>query len=83
MNLDKSPQDYHAHQLPQFDDHHQSQEGDLLSTPNRLPISSGMDWIKQAWVIFKARPSLWIGTTLIYLVAMMALSFVPIQQPYQ
>lgn len=49
----------------------------LLSQPRACDAGAGMRWISQAWTLFKARPGLWVGMGLVWLVAIMLLSLIP------
>lgn len=79
MNLEKPPHDYNPYQTPEavlYESSHQ--EGELLDEPINLPAGSGLDWLKHAWAIFMARPLLWVGFTLCYIVVMIVLSWIPL-----
>lgn len=39
---------------------------------------SCFDWLRQGWTMFLANPGIWIGTTVLLLVMLMAISIVPI-----
>ena len=43
----------------------------LLPEPRQLPASAGIDWIQQAWLIFKQRPGIWMAM----LLTILAISF--------
>lgn len=79
MNLEKPTPDYNPYQTPEtalYDNN--TEVGELLDEPNSLPASSGMDWLKDAWAIFMARPLLWVGFTIFYFLALIVLSLIPI-----
>ena len=52
--------------------------GELLDEPNRLPVGSGLTWITQGWELFMMRPSVWIISSVIYIVVAMGVSFIPV-----
>lgn len=79
MNLENHTPDYNPYQTPEtalYND--AAQVGELLDESNSLPASSSIDWLKDAWAIFMARPLLWVGFTIFYFVAVIVLSFIPI-----
>lgn len=79
MNLEKPPHDYNPYQTPESVLYEASDiQGELLDEPNRLPAGSGLDWLKEAWAIFMARPLLWVGFTIFYFLALIVLSLIPI-----
>ena len=49
----------------------------LLTSPRKLPASAGIDWIKQAWVLFRQRPLTWIGMRLTIMGRRVRLAVVP------
>lgn len=79
MTVNKSPHDYNPYQAPETIVYESNDEiGELLDTPVSLPAGSGLDWLKHAWSIFMARPLLWIGFTICYVVILSVLSLIPI-----
>lgn len=79
MNLEKPPHDYNPYQAPEATLYEANQgEGELLDEPVSLPAGSGVDWLKHAWAIFMARPLLWVGFAICYLVGFLVLSLIPI-----
>lgn len=75
-NTPKTP--YNPYQAPvSTPETYQADEAQLLTEPNRLPASHGVLWIKQAWQIFMARPLLWLGIAVFYVIVMIGFSFLP------
>lgn len=78
-NLEKKTmenQNFNPYQAPtsSLEMDNESDEWELLDEPNSLSIGSGMAWISEAWQVFKARPLLWIGLTLLYFAVIFGLS---------
>lgn len=69
-------QNFNPYQAPtsSLEMDNESDEWELLDEPNSLSIGSGMAWISEAWQVFKARPLLWIGLTLLYFAVIFGLS---------
>ena len=43
-----------------------------------VPAGHGVDWWRSAWQLFIAAPGVWLVITILYVVIMMALSFIPL-----
>jgi uncharacterized membrane protein len=43
-----------------------------------VDIGACFDWLRQGWAMFLVNPGIWIGTTVLLLVIMMAISIVPL-----
>lgn len=79
MNLEKPPHDYNPYQTPESVLYEASDmQGELLDEPNRLPAGSGLDWLKEAWAIFMARPLLWVGFGLFYVALSFIMGLIPV-----
>lgn len=50
----------------------------LLDEPDKRPASAGWDWFRNAWVIFKDAPMLWIGMVIVYWIIYAVGSNIPI-----
>ncbi|MCU7960109.1 MAG: hypothetical protein KZQ58_08945 [gamma proteobacterium symbiont of Bathyaustriella thionipta] len=46
--------------------------------PRKLPAARGVDWIKDAYVLFKANMGLWIGMILVFMIISIVLSMIPL-----
>ncbi len=49
----------------------------LLAEPRACEAGAGARWLSQAWTLFKAQPGLWLGMSVVFLVVMMVLNFIP------
>ena len=49
-----------------------------MMEPQRLPGRRGWDWIKQGYALFAKAPLLWIVLLFIWIIAMLAISLVPV-----
>lgn len=79
------PQDNHAanpYRTPEavlIDDTQKSEsDGELRSEPAKQPAGTGAQWLGDAWNLFKDAPGVWIGMTIVFVLILMVLSFVPL-----
>lgn len=51
--------------------------GHLLPTHNKLPAGQGIEWLKQAWELFKKDFIIWLVLMVVWLIAIFIVSFIP------
>lgn len=51
--------------------------GNLRSEPAQLPAGAGMQWVTDAWNLFKNAPGVWIGMTIVFFIILVVLSALP------
>ncbi len=49
----------------------------LLPTHNKLPAGDGIEWLKQAWELFKKDFIIWFVLLVLWLIAIFVVSFIP------
>lgn len=50
----------------------------LLAQPRRCEAGAGATWFGQAWTLFKAEPGLWLGMSVVFLILVGVLNFIPV-----
>jgi hypothetical protein len=51
--------------------------GHLLPTHNKFPAGEGIEWLKQAWELFKKDFIIWLVLMVVWLIAIFIISFIP------
>lgn len=55
--------------------------GEFLPEGRRVPAGNGVSWLGSGWTLFKMAPGVWIGITVIFMLMMMVMSFIPFLGP--
>ena len=50
----------------------------LLAQPRCCEAGAGARWLGQAWTLFKAQPGLWLGMSVVFLLLVGVLNFIPL-----
>jgi uncharacterized membrane protein len=50
----------------------------LLDAPRHMEAGAGARWLAQAWTLFKAQPGLWLGMSVVFLVWVLIINFIPV-----
>jgi uncharacterized membrane protein len=49
----------------------------VLERARSVPAGHALDWYREAWRLFKVSPGMWIGIWIVFLVCVVAISFLP------
>jgi uncharacterized membrane protein len=52
--------------------------GELIENGQRVPVGNGVAWIGRGWQLFRMAPGTWIGITVVFILIVLAVSFVPL-----
>ena len=71
--------DFNPYQQPQADLFVAQGTGELvLAEPRKLRMGAGWSWFSEGFGYFKRKPFMWLGTVVLFVVAMVILSMIPV-----
>ena len=75
----ESADDFNPYQQPQADLFVAQGTGELvLAEPRKLRMGAGWSWFSEGFGYFKRKPFMWLGTVVLFVVAMVILSMIPV-----